>query len=546
VLDSSDGLVLDSRTAKKLKSKIVSYNVIFDVSVFCEFLEYSVNRDWSVTFKYKFVSGNYVAVVIDYVKYDDIYVKCEYYYNGYKNSTSRVRLPLSPCGIRFVTDYNKYTYVQIGDRSYWYTLWTSTQNLFLETSGRLEVTLSNDDWDSWFILKITDFLPRLYCSSIVNGQTIDFYDAVPYGRAFYNQIPENVAMLCLSNDVFEIDASSSCTHSLEFINGQMQDLHVLNINNRIFDKVNYETFNIELLVYLTYNDTSILDLFPWINIDVKDKYLYVTMHDNDRTITDSINEFLNDYIYIAVSVGNPHTTLYINDQKFTYDTNFSDTLPYHFYPIGKNFSGRVVYFCGYYGDFDISGYTFRVSTLSRYIGFDACARKIFGGNRVTSLDSYSIIYAYDNPTYSSMLASKTYSLGYGSSIDVEILYDPVVLQSSVSFSVIIRCKYSNLSGKKTTSITVSATKYNVNHNYYGSFGYVGDSLGIFSYDLSGICYNNDSIFILDIDKDVLEDILKGITVLNIKNNETTSITNIYIYLNSELSINDIYGSSLLV
>jgi hypothetical protein len=157
-LDSFDGLIFDSRTAKKLKSKVVSYNVIFDVSVFCEFLEYSVNRNWSVTFKYKFVSGNYVAVIIDYVKYDDIYVKCEYYYNGYKNSTSRVRLALSPCGIRFMTDYNKYTYVQVGDRVCWYTLWTSTQNLFLETSGRLEVTLSNDDWDSWFILKITDFL----------------------------------------------------------------------------------------------------------------------------------------------------------------------------------------------------------------------------------------------------------------------------------------------------------------------------------------------------------------------------------------------------
>jgi hypothetical protein len=326
----------------------------------------------------------------------------------------------------------------------------------------------------------------------------------------------------------------------------MQDLHVLDTANRIFDNVNYEIFNIELLVYLTYNDTSILDLFPWIKINVKDKYLYVTMHDNDRIITDSINKFLNDYIYIAVSIGNPHTILYINDQKFTYDTNFSDTLPYHFYPIGKSFSGRVVYFCGYYGDFDISGYTFRVSTLSRYIGFDACARKIFGGNRVTSLDPYSIIYAYDNPTYSSMLASKSYSLGYGSSIDVEILYDPAILQSSVSSSVVIRCKYSSSPGKKTTSVTVSVTKHNVSHNYYGSFGDVGDSQSVFSYGLSGTCYNNDSIFILDVGKDVLEDILKGVTVLNIKNNETTSITNIYVYLNSELSINDIYSSSLLV
>jgi hypothetical protein len=165
---------------------------------------------------------------------------------------------------------------------------------------------------------------------------------------------------------------------------------------------------------------------------------------------------------------------------------------------------------------------------------------------VTSLDPYSIIYAYDNPSYSSMLASKVYSLGYGNNIDVEVLYDPAILQSSVSSSVIIRCKYSSLAGKKTTSITVSATKYNVSHNYYGSFGHVGDSQSIFSYDLSGTCYDNDSIFILDINKEGLEDILKGIIVLNVKNNETNIITNIYIYLNSELSINDIYGSSLLV
>jgi hypothetical protein len=545
-LDSSNGLILDSRTAKKLKSKVVSYNVIFDVSVFCEFLEYSVNRNWSVTFKYKFVSGNYIAVIIDYVKYDDIYVKCEYYYNGYKNETSRIKLVLSPCGIRFVTNYDKYTYVQIGDRSYWYSLWTSTQNLFLETSGRLEVTLSNDDWDSWFIVKITDFLPGLYCGSIVNGATLDFYDAVPYGRAFYNQIPENVAVLCLSNDVFGIDANSSCIHSLEFINGQLPDLHVLNTINRIFDNVNYGVFNIELLVYLTYNDTNILDLFPWINIDVKDKYLYVTIHDNDKTIIDSINESLNDYIYVAVSIGNPHTTLHINDQEFIYDTNFSDILPYHFYPIGKSFSGRVVYFCGYYGSFDISGYNFRVSTLARYIGFDTCARKIFGDNMVTSLDPYSIIYAYDNSSYSSMLASKSCSLGHGSNINIDILFDPAVLQSVVSSFVVIRCKYSSLAGKKITSITISAIKYNVSHNYYGSFGYIGDSQSIFSYDLSGTCYNNDSIFILDINKDDLEDVLKGVVSLNVKNNETNIITNIYIYLNSELSINDIYGSSLLV
>lgn len=545
-LEAENGIILDSRTAKKLKSKIVSYNVIFDVSVFCEFLEYSVNRNWSVTFKYKFVSGNYISVVIDYVKYDDIYVKCEYYYNGYKNNTSRTKLAFSPCGIRFVTDYNKCTYVQIGDWSYWFTLWTSTQNLFLETSGQLEINLSNDDWDSWFIVKITDFLPRLYCGSIADGDSLGLYEAVSYGRAFYNQISENVATLCLSNAVFEIDASDSCVHALEFINGQMSNTHVLDTTNRIFDNVNYETFNIELLVYLTYSDTSILDLFPWININVKDKYLYVTMHDNDRTITDSIDEFLNDYIYIAVSIGNPHTTIHINNQEFIYDTNFSDVLPYHFYPIGKNFSGRVVYFCGYYGNFDTSGYNFRVSALERYIGFDIGARKIFGSNMVTSLDPYSIIYAYDNPSYSSMLASKVYSLGYGNNIDVEVLYDPAILQSSVSSSVIIRCKYSSLAGKKTTSITVSATKYNVSHNYYGSFGHVGDSQSIFSYDLSGTCYDNDSIFILDINKEGLEDILKGIIVLNVKNNETNIITNIYIYLNSELSINDIYGSSLLV
>ena len=544
--EASDGIILDSRVAQKLKSKVVSYNVIFDVSVFCEFLEYSVNRDWSVTFKYKFVSGNYVAVIVDYVKYDDIYVKCEYYYNGHKNSTSRIKLVLSPCGIRFVTDYNKYTYVQVGDWSYWHTLWKSTQNLFLETSGRLEIALSNDDWDSWFIVKITDFLPRLYCDSISNGATLNFYDAVPYGRAFYNQIPENVAVLCLSNDIFEINANLSCSHSLEFINGPMSSSHVLNTTNRMFDNVNYEMFNVELLVYLTYDDTSILDLFPWINIDVKDKYLYVTMHDNDRTITDSIDEFLNDYVYIAVSLGNPYTTLYINNQKFIYDTNFSDILPYHFYPIGKSFSGRVVYFCGYYGDFDISGYNFRVSTLLRRIGFDICARKIFGGNRVTSLDPYSIIYAYDNPSYSSMLVSKACSLGSGSNIDVNILFDPAVLQSSVSSFIVIRCKYSSLSGKKITSITVSVTKYNVSHNYYNSFGHTGPGQPMFSYDLSGTCYNNDSIFVLAIDSDILKGILDGTILLNIKNNETNSITNIYVYLNSELSVNDIYGSSLLV
>jgi hypothetical protein len=407
--DISGGLVLDSRKVQKIKSKVVSYNVIFDVSIFCEFLEYSTDRSWSVTFKYKFSSENYVSAVINYVKHGGIYVECEYCYNNYKESTSNnTELILSPCGIRFITDYDGYTYVQIGNSTFWYTLWTSTQKLFVETCGQLEIILDNSDWNSWFVVKLTDFLPKLHCSSIPNAQSLDFYDAIPYGRSFYNQILENVTALTLSNSVFEVDSSlanTECIHSLEFINGKMSDLHVLNLNNNIFNNVNYKTFNIELLVYLTYDDICVLDLFPWVTIDIKDKYLYVVMRDHDRTITDSISESLNNYVYISISLGNPLTTLRINNQEFIYDTNFADILPYHFYPIGKNFSGRVVYFCGYVGDFDEQGYTFRVSTLSRYIGFDCCGRKIFGNNMVTSLDSYSIIYAYNNPVYSALLAN---------------------------------------------------------------------------------------------------------------------------------------------
>jgi len=903
--DVSGGLILDSRQVKKVKSKVISYNVIFDVSIFCEFLEYSTNRDWSVTFKYKFSSGNYVSAVVSYAKYDDIYVECEYYYNNYKNNINKTKLILSPCGIRFITDCDGYTYVQIGNSTFWYTLWKSTQNLFVETSGWLEVILSNDDWDSWFVVKLTDFLPRLYCSSIPDGQSLDFYEPIPYGRSFYNQVLENVTALTLNNDVFEIDstlANAECVHSLEFINGQMPDLHVLNLNNRIFNNINYETFNIELLVYLTYDDTKVLDLFPWINIDIKNKYLYIVMHDNDRTITDSVSESLNNYVYIAASLSNPHTTIRINNKRFIYDTNFTDVLPYYFYPIGKNFSGRVVYFCGYYGDFDEAGYNFRVSTLSRYIGFDDCGRKIFGNNMVTSLDIYSIIYAYNNPTYSVLLAStpcdivdwvtgwskrikltvlgsytdedlvnfpimihldytclaifnelgsnnkrmsivtpnksecyveiedwdesvneawlwvkiptvssgtdfdlylyydnshednvtyvstveevpaqnvwdqnfigvwhmnqeptsdigcikdstsnsgcatvsgsmdynnlvdgkigkslnfsgddyliipysnvldldqydsitiegtinvimgNTYfiwanqadssdfislyvavdgsvwfriyqqdspydqrswyiasSIGEGwhyiavvhtnnvdpmiyidgvlmnvslydssgdnikhttndkdiliasnysedsftigkqdelrisnidrsaswikvtyysnwdqlinygneeiissdssdksGSIDVKILFDPAVLQSIISHVIVIKCNYFNLCDKKTTSITVTARHYNTSHNYYDSFGYIGDSDLVFSYDLVGTCYGDVSIFYLSIDINILEKILEGVVILNIKNNETKNITSIYIYLDGELSINEIYGSSLFV
>jgi len=546
---AEEGLVLDSRLTKKIKSKVISYNVIFDVSIFCEFLEYSTNRNWSVKFKYKFISGNYITIVINYVKYDSLYVYCEYYYNGYKSNTSSTSLALSPCGVRFITDYSGYTYVQIGDRNFWYTVWTSTQNLFVETSGWLEVTLNNDDWDSWFVVKLTNFLSRQYCGGIPNGVVLNFYDAVPYGRAFYSQMPEDVANLTLNNDLFEIDFSSAgngCVHSLEFVNGDLSDSHVLYLNNNIFDNVNYETFNIELLVYLTYDNTKVLDLFPWINIDVKNKYLYIVMNDNDHTIIDSISQAFNDYVYIAISIGNPHTTLHVNDQVFIYDTNFTKLLPYHFYPIGKSFSGRVVYFCGYYGSFDEVGYKFRVNSLSRYIGFDNCGRKVFGSNMVTSLDQCSIIYSYDNPVYSTCLKSFSYTLSYNENVDVKILTDPAVLQSIVDSVVVIRCGYSSLEGKKTTSVTVSATEHTVSHNYYDSFGDIGGSISIFSYDLVGTCYDNDSVFYLRIDNSLLEKILTGVLVLNIKNNETKTITSINVYLNGELSINDVYGSSLLV
>ena len=888
--DDSGGLILDSRKVKKIKSKVVSYNVIFDVSIFCEILNYNIDRNWSVEFRYKFSSENYISAIVNYIKNDDIYIKCKCYYNNYEESTTKTKVILSPCGIRFITDNNECTSVQIGDSNYWYSLWTSSQKLFVETCGWLEVILNNDDWDSWFIIKLTDFLPRLYCSSIVDGQVLNSYNAIPYGRSFYNQSLKNTTTLTLNNEVFEVDstlANNGCVHSLEFINGQMPDLHVLNLNNNIFSNINYKTFNIELLVYLTYDNTCVLDLFPWININVKNKYLYIVMHDNDRTITDAISETLNNYIYIVVSLSRPNTTIYINSRKFIYDTNFVNVLPYHFYPIGKKFSGRVVYFCGYYDNFDEFGYKFRVSTLSRYIGFDNCGRKIFGNNLVTSLDSHSVIYAYNNPSYSALLANVTCNivgwlagwskrikltilgscieenlfnfpvlihldsvclgifnelgsnskrisvitsdkqqcyieiedwdettknawlwvkvptlvsgvnsclylyydnlrpdnsdyvgtvgeavaqnvwdshflgvwhmnqdpseaapqiidstshaddgssvgsmisddlvdgkigkainfygsnngiscstllavssaitfeaevktvdtydqfpiakyngitgayinisqngkmsiggkdgsgnyhslasnntydcsafiyiagtidenlwkiygngvldgtldtgytstnlsnsdhlgLGYWShnnshyvngvvdevrisdiarsaawlkttyysnrnqllnygyeetnhdTLDVKISFDPAVLQSLISQIIVIKCSYLNLKEKKTTSITLFAIEHNVNHNYYDSFGDIGNSNLVFSYNLIGTCYDNDSVFYLDIDIDILEKILEGKVILNIKNNETINITNIYIYLNGELSINETYDSLLLV
>ena len=546
---AEEGLVLDSRLTKKIKSKAISYNVIFDVSIFCEFLEYSINRDWSIKFKYKFISGNYINIIINYVKYDYMYIKCEYYYDGYKNNTMEERLVISPCGIRFFTDYSGYTYAQMGNSGFWYTLWKSPQNLFVETSGWLEVMLNNDDWDSWFVAKLTNFSSKLYCDTISDGVTAQFYDSIPYGRAFYSQIFENVANLTLDNDVFEIDSSFSgdnCIHSLQFINGSLDISHVLTLNNNIFDNVNYDIFNIEILVYLTYDDTKIIDLFPWINIDVKDKYLYVVMRDNDHIITDSISEFFNNYIYIAVSIGNPETVLRINKQVFVYDTNFTKSLPYHFYPIGKNFSGRVVYFCGYYGDFDTTGYNFRVSNLSRYVGFDFCGRKVFGNNMVTSLNPESTIYSYDNPSYLSVLKTIACSLSFGNSLDMKILVNPNMLQAVVFSNIVIRCDYSNLSGKKVTSITVVATEYNVSHSYYDSFGNIGEGSLVFNYNLIGTCYDKKSIFYFNVNKDVLEKILKGTIVLNIKNNETNIITNITVYLNGKLSVNEVYGSSLLV
>lgn len=544
-----DGLILNSKVDKKVISKVVSYNVVFDVSIFCEFLEYSENRDWSITFKYKFASGNYLSVIVNYVKYDNLYVKCEYYYNGYKDNTSTTGLPVSPCGIRFVTNKDGNTSAQIGNNVFWYTLWTSSENLFVDTSGWLEIILSNDDWDSWFYVKLTKFLSKLYCSDISNGQTEEIYTAIPYGRAFYNLIPENVATLTLNNDIFEIDsnnAGSNCTHSLEFINGQMTNLHVLTTNNHIFNNINYEIFNIELLVYVTYSDTKILDLFPWITIEVKNKYLYITMIDNDRTITDSISVLFNNYMYIAVSISNPHTTIHINDQEFTYDTNFTDVLPYYFYPIGKSFTGRVVYFCGYHGSFDEEGYAFRVNTLNRYIGFDCCGRKIYGNNMVTGLDPDSIIYNYNNPAYSSIVADKSCDISLNESSDVKILFDSSVLQYMLSSSVIVRCDYQGLSGEKKTSINISGKRYNVNHNYYDSFGHIGENTLVFDYTVVGTCYENAySIFYLDMDISLVEEILKGTVVFNVENNETKHITNIYMYLTGSLCVNDTCNLSLI-
>ena len=115
-----------------------------------------------------------------------------------------------------------------------------------------------------------------------------------------------------------------------------------------------------------------------------------------------------------------------------------------------------------------------------------------------------------------------------------------------SHIVVIKCSYSDLVGKKTMSMTVTAQQYNVSHNYYDSFGYVGESNLVFSYILIGTCYDNTSVFCLDVDDDILEKILKGTVVLNIENNEVKIITGIYVYLNGELSINEVYGSSLLV
>jgi hypothetical protein len=133
-----------------------------------------------------------------------------------------------------------------------------------------------------------------------------------------------------------------------------------------------------------------------------------------------------------------------------------------------------------------------------------------------------------------------------SSLDIEVLFDPAILRSIVSHVIIIKCVYSNLSEEKVTTITVTAQKHNTSRNYYDSFGHIGDSNSLFSSILVGTRYANTSIFYLNVDDNTLEKILKGTVVLNIKNNEIINITNIYIYLDGELSINEIYGSSLLV
>jgi hypothetical protein len=255
---TDDGLFLDSRSCKSLFSKLISYSSTFDVRITYSIIDFSVHRSWIVKFKYVFISGNYIEYILKYDK-TSIYVAYKYYYNGYSFVSTDLYFPVDTYSIKFWGSFEGYVGIDYGHKDNWSNLWTSSQHLFVETTGRLQIFLESTDWDSWVVIALSDFYNSLYIDNVTGD--IDFFEGKPLLRDYYYvDISEYNTYILLPNCVTTSIFSSE--HMSFFVSNDVNASCYVDTYNHVFELVAYSAFTYECCIYITGEGDKLFNYYP--------------------------------------------------------------------------------------------------------------------------------------------------------------------------------------------------------------------------------------------------------------------------------------------
>ena len=486
---TSKGLYVYSPSVYNLFSKVWSFRVAFDVRIKFKIADYSEHKRWKLRFVYKYMSGNYLSLIVYYNK-EDIRVAYKYKYRSGVYTSSYSWSFEDEATVRFYGTFDRKVNIAFGGKKNLKVLWTSEQDMFTEAAGRLEVYFDNLDWDSWFSAYLFNFISSLYVSD--SSGFISDFEGKPFFRDFYNEeVSFAYNTYILPNTIYDVVAEQP--HSVYIVFNDSDSQAPMLYYNQTTALVNYSIVSIEFCINIKGAGTNIFNYYPYLVIEYDYSTNVVVFTAIGLTKTSTGRCYLPDseYVYVGMVFTSDYIKIHFAQHTIILEVDLPLFVINKLTVLGNDIDCSVVFYLIYEGELDYNQMVERRNTIfNKFIGFNKSGLKVYGDNVVSDVSYVDTFY--------SNTCRLSYSLGSLTKTNILDVPYSLILRSyncyllfKASTAACINHQI-NSNGIETACLEFDLRIYNTSFNYTNSFG----SLGSYQSEtitkcgdvVSGVCY----------------------------------------------------------